>query len=326
MGLEAGPKRETAVTLRIVYFGTGNLAIQSFLSLLDSKHQIVGLVTQPDRVGRGHHQHVNPLKEAAAERGISVLQPDSIKTPEALAALRELKADLHVVAAYGQLLSPDVIVTPRLGTINIHASLLPKYRGATPIHAAILNGDVETGVTIIQIEPKMDAGPMLGVVRTPIRPDETTGQLEERLAELAIPLLHRVIDEIEAGVVNPVQQDSSLATRVRKLSKADGRVDWTRSAIEIERHVRGMQPWPGPYSELHQLDRSPQRLQILKVRVVPIESGQPGDVLAGDPDVVTVQCGRQAIQIVELQPDGKRPMSAADFLRGRKLSSGDRFE
>ncbi len=315
------------MTLRIAYFGTGNLAVPSFLSLLDSRHQIVGLVTQPDRTGRGHHQHINPLKMAAVERGLPVLQPDSIKAAEALAALEEWQADLFVVAAYGQMLSPQLLAIPRLGTINIHASLLPKYRGATPIHAAVLNGDAETGITIIQIEPKMDAGPMLGVVRTAIQPDETTGHLEERLAELAIPLVCRVIDEIEAGVARPVLQDPAQVTRVRKLTKADGRIDWSRPAIDVERHVRGMQPWPGPFSELHQLGRPVQRLQILKVRVVDSDAaGQPGDVLAVDPAEITVRCGEQAIQILQLQPDGKRPMPAADFLRGRKLVRGDRFE
>lgn len=315
------------MTLRIAYFGTGNLAVPSFLSLLDARHSIVGLVTQPDRTGRGHHQHVNPLKMAAVERGLPVLQPDSIKTAESVATLEQWQADLFVVAAYGQMLSPQVLAVPRLGTINIHASLLPKYRGATPIHAAVLNGDAETGITIIQIEPKMDAGPMLGVVRTAIQPDETTGHLEERLAELAIPLVCRVIDEIEAGAARPVLQDPALVTRVRKLTKADGRIDWNRPAIEVERHVRGMQPWPGPFSELHQLGRPVQRMQILKVRVIDSDSpGQPGDVLTGDPAEITVRCGQQAIQIEQLQPDGKRPMAAADFLRGRKLVRGDRFE
>ena len=315
--------------IRIAFFGTGNLAVPSFLALLDSKHQVVGLVTQPDRVGRGHHQHINPLKLAAVERGIAVLQPDSIKTPESLMSLQQFQADLFVVAAYGQMLSPDVLATPRLGTINIHASLLPKYRGATPIHAAILNGDAETGVTIIQIEPKMDAGPMLGVVRTPIQPQETTGQLEERLAQLSVPLVFRVIDEIAAGTATPILQDPALVTRVRKLAKADGRIDWTKSAVEIDRHVRGMQPWPGPFSELHQPGRPAQRIQVLAVRVVAIESTSrcsPGGVVAVDPAEITVRCGEQAVQIVQLQPDGKRPMAAADYLRGKTLVPGDRFE
>jgi methionyl-tRNA formyltransferase len=315
------------MSVRIAYFGTGNLAIPTFLSFLDSSYSIVGLVTQPDRTGRGHHQHFNPLKSAAVERGLPVLQPESIKTPEAVAALRDLNADLFVVAAYGQMLSNDVLAIPRLGTINLHASLLPKYRGATPIHAAILNGDAETGVTIIQIEPKMDAGPMLGVVRTAILPDETTGRLEQRLADLAIPLTYRVIDEIVAGVARPVIQDSALVTRVRKLTKADGRIDWSRPAVEVERHVRGMQPWPGPFTELHQLGRPALRMQILSVRLVPGQgSGQPGDAVTSNPSEIIIRCGTEAIQVVELQPDGKRAMSAAEFLRGRKLVPGDHFE
>jgi len=315
------------MSVRIAYFGTGNLAIPTFLSFLDSSYSIVGLVTQPDRTGRGHHQHFNPLKSAAVERGLPVLQPESIKTPEAVAALRNLNADLFVVAAYGQMLSNDVLAIPRLGTINLHASLLPKYRGATPIHAAILNGDAETGVTIIQIEPKMDAGPMLGVVRTAILPDETTGRLEQRLAELAIPLTYRVIDEIVAGVARPVIQDSALVTRVRKLTKADGRIDWSRPAVEVERHVRGMQPWPGPFTELHQLGRPALRMQILSVRLVPGQgSGQPGDAVTSNSSEIIIRCGTEAIQVVELQPDGKRAMSAAEFLRGRKLVPGDHFE
>ena len=353
------------MSIRIVFMGTGNLALPAFLALRDSPHQLVGLVTQPDRTGRGHHQHVNLLKVAAVERGIVVLQPDSIKTPEAIADLQALHADLFVVAAYGQMLSPAVLAAPPLGTINIHASLLPKYRGATPIHAAILNGDAETGVTIIEIEPKMDAGPMLGRVVTPIESNETTGQLEQRLADLAVPLTLRVIEQIVAGTVSRELQDPAQATRVRKLSKPDGRIDWNQSAPQIARHVRGMQPWPGPFTELHQPDKPPLRLQILSVEDISDESrncgagstGQSGPHTSrleerpeerpveparhrsdesqgstgpGTVDSVTdrqiiARCGRGEIAIVSLQPDGKRPMSAAEFLRGRRVVVGDRF-
>lgn len=317
------------MSIRIVFMGTGNLALPSFLALRDSSHQVVGLVTQPDRTGRGHHQHVNPLKVAAVERGLAVLQPDSIKTPEAIADLQALHADLFVVAAYGQMLSPEVLAVPRLGTINIHASLLPKYRGATPIHAAILNGDAETGVTIIEIEPKMDAGPMLGRAVTPIEPHETTGQLEQRLADLAVPLTLRVIEQIVAGTVSRELQDPAQVTRVRKLSKPDGRIDWSQSAEQIARHVRGMQPWPGPCAELHQPDKPPLRLQILSVEVVSNESREstpPGAVASVTDKQLTVGCGSGEIAIVSLQPDGKRPMSSADFLRGRRVVVGDRLE
>jgi methionyl-tRNA formyltransferase len=320
------------VALRIVFMGTGNLAQPTFLSLLDSPHPVVGLVTQPDRVGRGHHQHVNPLKVAAGERGIPVLQPDSIKTPEAVAELKSLNADLFVVAAYGQMLSTDVLAVPLQGTINIHASLLPKYRGATPIHAAILNGDAETGVTIIEIEPKMDAGPMLGRVVTPIDPQETTGQLEHRLATLAVPLTLQVIDEIANGTVTRELQDPTQVTRVRKLSKSNGRIDWKKPAQQVALHVRGMQPWPGSFTELLQHDKPPLRLQILKVEVVASPTASvsmpvaPGSAIHNDDVQLIVACGEAAVKIITLQPDGKRPMSTAEFLRGRRIVAGDRFE
>ncbi|WP_010586276.1 methionyl-tRNA formyltransferase [Schlesneria paludicola] len=317
------------MALRLLFLGTGPLALPAFQALCDShEHEVVGLVTQPDRTGRGHHQHLNPLKELANARGLSVLQPVSIKTPESVQALQQTQADLFVVAAYGQILSNAVLAVPRLGTINIHASLLPKYRGATPIHAAVLNGDQDAGVTIIEIVQKLDAGPMLGKAIIPVKSNETTGELEQRLAELAIPLTQRVINEIETGTVERVSQDESLATHVRKLSKSDGLIPWTKSAIEVERHVRGMQPWPGPFSHLHQPGKPPLRLQILAVlpqgdAETYSTNSPPGTVIAVTPETLTIRCGENAVQLLTLQPDGKRPMPAADFLRGRKVSVGD---
>lgn len=316
------------VTLRLLFLGTGPLALPTFQALCDStEHQLVGLVTQPDRAGKGHHQHVNPLKELALARNLPVLQPDLIKAPESVERLQQLQADLFVVAAYGQILSKSVLAVPRLGTINIHASLLPKYRGATPIHAAILNGDSETGITIIQIEPKLDAGPMLGHATLAIQPDETTGQLEQRLAQLAIPLTLSVINQIAAGTAVRIIQDEQLATHVRKLSKTDGLVPWPKSAIEVERHIRGMQPWPGPFSFLHQPGKPPFRLQILSVKTVDVDSSPgditPGTITAVSPDSFTVQCGCGTVSVLSLQPDGKRAMSTADFLRGRKTVVGE---
>ncbi|MBM4075921.1 MAG: methionyl-tRNA formyltransferase [Planctomycetes bacterium] len=324
--------------IRIVFMGTGNLALPSFLALCRSTHEVIGLVTQPDRTGRGHHQHINPIKTEAVDRNLPVLQPDSIKTPTAIEELRSLDADLFVVAAYGQILSPDVLAIPRLGTINIHASLLPKYRGATPIHAAILHGDEMTGVTIIEIEPKMDAGPMLGRVATPIGLNETTGELEKRLADLAVPLTLQVIDQIVAGTVTREQQDSTKVIRVRKLSKQDGRIDWSKPNIEIERHIRAMQPWPSPFTELHQTGKPPLRLQVHTARIVSSTDepsprvqtemnapGNTGAVIATGKDSITVQCGIGMIELVKVQPDGKKPMSTSDFLRGRHLGPDDSF-
>lgn len=318
------------MSLRILFLGTGPLALPVFKALCESsRHQVVGLVTQPDRQGRGHHQHTNPLKELALQRGIVVMQPDSIKTEDSLAALHATQADLAVVAAYGQILSKAVLAVPPLGTINVHASLLPKYRGATPIHAAVLNGDAEAGVTIIEIEPKLDAGPMLGKARIPVRVDETTGELEQRLAELAIPLTLHVIDQIAQGTVAREIQDETLATHVRKLNKQDGLVPWEKSAIEVERHIRGMQPWPGSFSHLHQPDKPPFRMQILSSALADTSSqsgaATPGTVVSVTADDVIVRCGVGTLKILRIQPDGKRAMPVSDFLRGKKIVVGDRF-
>jgi methionyl-tRNA formyltransferase len=316
------------VSIRILFLGTGPLALPTFQSLCESNdHLLVGLVTQPDRTGRGHHQHVNPLKELAVAKGLPVLQPDLIKTPESVEALRQLQPDLFVVAAYGQILSNAVLSVPKLGTINVHASLLPKYRGATPIHAAVLNGDPATGVTIIEIVQKLDAGPMLGAVSTPIGLDETTGQLEQRLADLAVPLTRTVIDQIANRTETRIPQDETQVSHVRKLSKADGAVPWTKTAIEVERHIRGMQPWPGPFSHLHQADKPPFRLQILASKIADSSlsstPSSPGTVIEVTANDFTIQCGQGAIRILTIQPDGKRAMPVGDFLRGRKVQVGD---
>jgi methionyl-tRNA formyltransferase len=321
----------TIVSLRIVFLGTGKLALPVFEALLASPHAVAALVTQPDRTGAGHHRHRNPLKELAEARQIPVLQPVRIKTEESVAALQAFAADVFVVAAYGQILSRQILDMPRLGTINVHASLLPRHRGATPIHAAILHGDAETGVTIIRLVPELDSGPMLGVVRTPIGLQETTGELETRLADLAAPLTLDVLGQMEAGTVQAVEQNRALATHAGKLSKVDGQIDWTKSAVEIERHIRGMQPWPAPFTTLHQPDKPPLRMQVLGVTVMVKTSEVFGSLAAGtivavDAASFTIQTGHDALRIDRVHPDGKRPLSAAEFLRGRRVSVGDRCE
>ena len=313
--------------LRLVFLGTGRLALPVFQALCHSDHAVVGLVTQPDRTGKGHHNHVNPLKELALTLGIPVFQPDNIKTPESVAQLREWQSELQVVAAYGQILSAEVLHLPRYGTINVHASLLPKYRGATPIHAAVLNGDAESGITIIQLEPKLDAGPMLGVVRTPIGPHETTGDLEARLADLAAPLTLQAIDQIAAGQTQPVLQDPAHVTRAGKLTKADGQIPWHKTAVEVERHVRGMQPWPMAFTTLHLEGRAPLRLIVQRVKVNETGStGKPGHITEVASDRCMIQCGSGTVELVQVQPDGKRPMPVTDFLRGYRVQVGDHCE
>lgn len=315
--------------LRIVLLGTGNLALPVLRSLYESPHEVAGLVTQPERTGRGHHQHQNPLKEVALEHATPVFQPEDVNAADSLARLREFAADVFVVAAYGQILSDEILAMPRLGCINVHASLLPKYRGASPIHQAILNGDRETGITIIQLEPALDAGPILDIEKLEIRPDETTGELEQRLAELAVPVTLRAIEAIAQGRARGTPQDPAGVTRARKLKKQQGAIDWSQPAEQIERHVRAMQPWPTAFTFLLQEGRAPLRLIVLRVR--PAQDSEfsrqsaPGTVVYSDSERLVVQTGRGTVDILSLQPEGKRVMEAPEFLRGARIQPGDRF-
>ena len=312
--------------LRLVMMGTGEFALPTFRALYDAPHEVVGLFTQPDRSGRGHHQHPHPMKELALERGTPVFQPEKVHAPEALSSLRDLRPDVCVVAAYGQILSAELIGIPRLGAINLHASLLPKYRGAAPIQYAVWNGERETGVTIFRIEPKLDAGPVLGVVSTPIGPKETAGELEARLAELAVPLTLRVLGQIESGKVDERTQDVSQVTRAPRLKKTDGLIDWARSAAEVDWHVRAMQPWPNPYTYLHQSGKPPLRLLVLDVEPADgAASVPPGTVVQADSGRLRVQAVNGAVDLLRLRPEGKRDMTAAEFLNGHAVRPGDRF-
>lgn len=314
--------------LRLLMMGTGTFALPTFETLCASPHAVVGLVTQPDRVGRGHHHHPHPMKAAALERGVPVFQPENVNAPESLERLHAFGADLFVVAAYGQILSPELLTIPPLGAVNVHASLLPKYRGAAPVQYAILRGETETGVTLFRIEPRLDAGPLLGVVRTPIGERETSGDLERRLAALAAPLTREVIDGLAAGTLRPLPQDPALVTRAPKLKKEQGRIDWSRSAAEIDRHVRAMQPWPMPSTFLHAPGRPPLRLLVLEVdpQAVPAPADlAPGAVVPSTPHQLFVRCADGAVEVRRLQPAGKRSMSAEEFLRGHAVTPACHF-
>lgn len=323
------------MALRVVLMGTGRFALPTFRAVIDSRHLVVGLFTQPDRTGRGHHQHVNPLKELVATRGIPVFQPQKVNLPEPISQLRGLSADVCVVAAYGQILSAELIGTPRLGAINVHASLLPKFRGAAPIQTAILNGEKETGVTIFQIEPKLDAGPILAIERTPIGPKETAGDLEEKLAEMGASVIVNVLDRMERGETIPLVQDASQVSRAPRLKKEDGTIDWSQSAAQIDCRVRAFQPWPLAYSTLLSARRSgmpleAQRLILLDVDPSPTHSPQSTDLVPGaihseDRKRLLVQTGNGTLEILQLRPEGRRAMSAAEFLAGHPLSAGDHF-
>ncbi len=314
-----------ANVLRLAMFGTGVFALPTFRGLFDTRHQVVGLVTQPDRTGRGHHQHVNPMKELANERGVPVFQPDSANVPESLDRLREFQADLFVVAAYGQILSADLLGIPRLGAINLHASLLPKYRGAAPIQYAVINGETETGVTIFQIEPKLDAGPILGVDKLMIGPKETYGELEPRLAALAVPLAQRVIDQLADGTTEPQTQDVTKVTKAKRFKKTDGDVPWHKTSHLVGCHIRGVQPWPKPSATLR-TQHGTHRLLILDVEPIDVSiTGEPGAVEVLDHKRLIVKTGDGAVEVLVLQPEGKRPMATAEFLRGHTVQRGDQF-
>jgi methionyl-tRNA formyltransferase len=307
--------------------GTGQFALPTFLELCESPHQVVGLFTQPDRTGRGHHKHRNLLKEKALEHGTPVFQPQNVNLPESLADLKSLDADICVVAAYGQLLSAELLATPKMGAINLHASLLPKFRGAAPVQYAVWKGEAETGVTIFQIEPKLDAGPILGVLTTPIGPKETSGELETRLASLAVPLTLQVLNQLEAGTVQQSFQDKSLVTKAPRLKKTDGSIGWEQTAAEIDCQIRAMQPWPKPSSFLHHADHSPLRILVLDVERSEVQSNQPpGTIIAVDHHQLVVQTGQGTLSLLKVQPEGKRAMAITEFLNGHALQVGDRFQ
>jgi methionyl-tRNA formyltransferase len=300
--------------------GTGEFALPTFRGLYESKHEMVALFTQPDRTGRGHHHHVNPMKLTAEEHGTPVFQPQSVNTEAALTDLRALEADLYVVAAYGQILSAELLEIPWFGAVNLHASLLPRHRGAAPVQYAILTGDSETGVTIFQIDPRLDAGPVLGVVSTPIGSAETAGELESRLAELTVPLARTVIDQIDTGTAEKSVQDVSRVTRAPRFRKDFGAIDWSRRAVEIEWHIRAMQPWPKAFTFLCRPEKPAIRLIAIAAR--PCESPDvaiPGQIVVAEGERLIVNTGQGGLELLKLRPEGKGDMSAAEFLRGHSL-------
>jgi methionyl-tRNA formyltransferase len=332
--------------------GTGHFAVPTFRALLDSPHQVLALVTRPDRpVHRREKAPLNPMREVAKERSLEVYEPESINSPEATTWLTEKAADLFVVCDYGQILSREALGLARLGGINLHASLLPKYRGAAPINWAIYHGETETGVTVIHMTPQLDGGPCLVQRRTPIGAQETTAELEPRLAGLGVSAVLEAIDMLATGdAAQPPPQDGKLATKAPRLKKEDGAVDWSRSAVAIFNQVRALQPWPKTYTYWQRSDGKPARLILEKVTPLPTEWGResaspkaipssqaqteadsrplflsPGTVVDASKDSLIIACGAGTLQINQIQPAGKRAMSAAEFLRGHPVQPGDRF-
>jgi len=317
--------------MRIVMMGTGIFSEPTFESLI-LNNKVVALFTQPDRaigeekastrqVGKG-------MKNIALQHHIPVFQPFKINSDEGLAILRNLRPDLFVVAAYGQILSPEVLAIPTLGGINVHASLLPKYRGAAPVQWTIANCEKETGVSIIQMTPTLDGGNILATVVTPVSPEETAGELEARLSILGAAIALNVLEKLELGSVTGIPQDISLATKAPKLRKEHGNINWERNAIEISAHIRAMQPWPTAFTLWKRDEQTPLRIMILKATSAPQSTTNlaPGTILEPikDLNIMQVAAGNGTIlNILEVQPAGKRKMAAAEFLRGRHWFSGD---
>lgn len=314
--------------LRIVFFGTPAFAVPTLDALLTSRHLTVAVVTQPDRPrGRGQKVVVGEVKARARQEGLPVLQPTSMKDAAFLAELAALRADLGVVAAYGKILTEAVLATPRLGMINVHASLLPKYRGAAPIQRAVAAGESETGITIMRVVKALDAGPMLATVRRPIGPDETSDAVERDLAQLGGALLVQTVDRLAIGPVDETLQDDGLATYAHRLTKDDGRIDWSQPAPRVHDLIRGMHPWPHAYSYLNG-----HRLIVIRSSIDPTNGSAdwssglaPGTLLDATGDTLRVATGTGILHVREVQAEGKRPMRTREFLAGHRIGAGDRF-
>ncbi|MBI1873814.1 MAG: methionyl-tRNA formyltransferase [Acidobacteria bacterium] len=314
-----------ASPLRIAFFGTPAFAVPTLAALAGS-HPIVVVVTQPDRPkGRGHRSRASPVMLAASERGIPVLQPERLKDPAFLDALGAHRADLGVVAAFGKILPDEVLSLPRLGLVNVHASLLPRYRGASPVQRAVMNGDAETGVTIMRVVKALDAGPMLATARRPIGPDETSEQVERDLADLGARLLVKTLADLTGGTSTETPQDDRQATYAPRLTKEEGHIRWEDTATAISNRVRGLHPWPHAYTFLQG-----RRLIILKTaaetRSPTTASRSPGSIVRAEGDELLVAGGHDTVvRILELQPEGRRPMTAREFLAGHAQLSGARL-
>ena len=306
--------------MKIVYMGTPPFAVPPLQSLISAGHEVVGVVTRIDRpAGRGKVLTPPPVKVAAGQSGVPVFQPKRVREPESIAQIRAMGPDVIVVAAYGQILPGEILALPKYGCVNIHASLLPAYRGAAPINWAIINGETRTGITIMQMDEGMDTGAVLAQESIPIDPRDTTGTLAEKLSQIGSWLVVDSLSRIEAGEISPVPQDPAKATYAPLLKKEDGLIDWEAAAAEIHNRVRGLSPWPGAFSFL-----DGAMVKVLETEVAE-GSGDPGTLTLQGKDSLTVGTGKELLRIVSMQPEGKKPMTAAEFLRGHRGVAGKKL-
>ncbi len=305
--------------MKIVYMGTPDFSVGALEALIQAGHEVTAVVTQPDKAkGRSGQMQCSPVKECAVRHGIPVFQPVKIKTPESMEELKKYEADIYIVAAFGQILSREILEMPRFGCVNIHASLLPKYRGAAPISQCILDGERETGVTIMQMDAGIDTGDILTQKKVIIEDKETAQSLFDKLAQAGAELIVETLPMIEKGEITPVRQDERLASHVKMMDKSMGKIDWTQDAACIERLVRGLDPWPSAYT-------------FCQGRSVKIWSSdaltaghteQPGTIVAVAKDSFDVACGKGVLRIYELQLEGKKRMDTKSFLLGSQWKAG----
>ncbi len=308
---------------KIVFMGTPAFSVPILRMLVEEGYDVISVVTQPDRpVGRKKTLTPTPVKEEALRLGLPVYQPNKLKNPEELQAVLDLDADLVVTAAFGQILPSEILVTPKLGAINVHASLLPAYRGGAPIHQAIIDGQKETGVTIMYMVDRLDAGDIISQTTVPIEQHDHTGSMFDKLSAAGTELLKETLPSIIEGTNERIPQDESLVTFARNISREQERIDWNRSANEIYNQVRGLHPWPVAYTSFKQDNMKIWWSEIAEES----KTGTPGEVVKLTEDAIHVQTGNGILAITELQPAGKKRMSAKDYLTGPKIQAGDTFE
>lgn len=307
--------------IKTVFMGTPDFAVPC-LEVLQEKTEVLAVITQPDRPkGRGHNLQASPVKQKALAYGLPVLQPEKIKTDEFTEQLEAMAPDLIVVVAFGQILSKRILDIPRLGCVNVHASLLPRYRGAAPIHWSIINGEAETGVTTMLMDVGLDTGDMLLKDRIAIGPEMTTAELHDELMAMGGRLLSQTVDGLTAGTIVPEKQDDSLSNYASMLNKENCRIDWQRSAQEIHNQVRGLNSWPVAWSQLGE-----KNFKFYMTRVLEGEAqGQPGEVISVGKQSFVMSTGKGQLEILELQPPSKKRMSAGDAVRGHIVQVGDIF-
>ena len=298
--------------------GTAQFAVPTLKKLLESGHEVIGVVTQPDRPsGRGRETRISPVKQAALDSGIPIYQPERVRSDDFIALVREMSPDAIVVAAFGQIIPKAILDIPRLGSINVHGSLLPKYRGAAPVHYALFNGEAVTGVTTMLMDPGLDTGPILLQNEVEVQPDDNEGTLEPRLAEVGADLLIETLDLLQKGAITPKPQDNSAASYAPSIKKEDCRIDWNQDSRTIVNRVRGCTPRPGAFAFYRD-----SMLRIWSCKAGDGEPGSPGEVIEVSQAGILVRAGRGSVLLTEVQPENRKRMKAGDFARGYGITVG----